>query len=78
MYEWDIVEVRDHNITMGRSEFETSPIMKTAVLILGLIRALWSTGKEVIMDIRFCVLKGILEMRKRRVYGNELIKVAPL
>ena len=26
------------------------------------------------MDIGFCVLKGLLEMRKRGVYGSALIK----
>ena len=33
-----------------------------------------STGKAVIMDCSFCVLKGLLEMRKRGVYGGALIK----
>ena len=39
-----------------------------------LTRALWSTEKAVIMDSRLCVLKGILEMRKRGFYGSALIK----
>ena len=71
---WDIVEVRDHPIPMGRAEFETSPNIKTVGLMLRLPRAPWSTGKAVIMDSGFCVLKGLLETRKRGVYGSALIK----
>ena len=59
---------------MGRPEFETSPNMKTARLVLLQTRAIWSTGKAVIMDSVFCVLKGILEMSKRGGYGSALIK----
>ena len=34
MYGWDIFEGRDHTITMGRPEFDTSPNMKTVGLML--------------------------------------------
>ena len=61
-------------IKMRRPEFETSPNMKIVGLMLRLMRALWRTGKAVIMDSSFCVLKGILEMRKRGFYGSVLIK----
>ena len=67
-------EGRDHLIPMGRPELETSPNMNTVGIMLRLTRVLWSTRKEVITEIRFCVLKGLLEMRKRRVYGSELIQ----
>ena len=60
---------------MGRPEFETSSNMKTVGLIIRLTRALCSTGKAVIMDSGFCVLKGLLEMRKRTVCGSTLIKI---
>ena len=36
--------------------------------------SLWSTDKTVIMDSKFCVLKRILGIRKRGVYGIVLIK----
>ena len=74
IYGWQIVEVRDHRIPMGQPEFQTSLNMKKVVLMLRLKRALWSTGKATIMGSGFCVLKGILEMRKRGVYGIKLIK----
>ena len=71
---WEIVEGRDRPIPMGRSQFETSPNMKTFGLMLQLTRSMWSTGKAVVMDVGLCVLKGLLEMSKRVVYGSVLIK----
>ena len=56
MYGWEIVEGRDHPIPMGRPAFETSPNMKTVGLVLRLKRALWSTGKAVIIDSGFLSL----------------------
>ena len=73
MYGWEIVEGKYHTIPMGRPEFETSPNMKTVVLMLQLTILLWITGKEVIMYRGFCVLKGLLELKKRVVYGSRLI-----
>ena len=57
LYGWEIVQVRDHTIPKGRSEFETITNMKTSGIMFRLTRALWSTGKAVIMDIGLCVLK---------------------
>ena len=34
LYDWDIGEGRNHPIPMGRTEFETSPNMKTGGLII--------------------------------------------
>ena len=59
---------------MGRTEFDTHTNMKTVGLMLRITRALWSSGKAVIMDSGFYVLRGLLDMRKRGVYGNVLIK----
>ena len=39
------------------------------------MRSLWSTGKAVIMDIGFYVLKGPLEMSKRGFHGSALMKI---
>ena len=74
MYGWNIFEGRDNPIPMGRPEFDTSPNINMVGLIIWLMRAMWSTGKAVIMDISYCVLKGILEIRKRGFYGSALIK----
>ena len=38
-------------------------------------RALWSTGKAMITEIGFCVLKRLLKMMKKGFYGIVLIKL---
>ena len=55
--------------------FYTSTNNNTDGLMFWLTRYLWSTGKTVIMDIGFFVLKGLVEMRKRGFYGSTLIKI---
>ena len=42
--------------------------------MLQLTGALCSTGNAVITENSLCFLKGLLEMRRRVVYGNSLIK----
>ena len=32
------------------------------------------TGKDDVMDLRFCVLKEILELKKLGVYGSMIVK----
>ena len=64
IYDWDIVKGIYHPIKMGRPEFETSTNIKMVGLMLRLARYLWSTWKATIMGSGFCVLKGLLEMRK--------------
>ena len=59
---------------MGGTEFDTHTNMKMVGLMLRITRDLWSSGKAVIMDSGFYVLRGLLDMRKRGVYGNVLIK----
>ena len=48
--------------------------MKEFGLMLRLMRALRSTGKAVIRDSGFCILKALLKTRKRGVYGSVLKK----
>ena len=38
------------------------------------MKALWISGKAVIIDSVLCFLKGLLEMRKSRGYVSESIK----
>ena len=66
---------RDIPIPMGRPESETISTMNAVGIIIWLTRLLWSNGKAVITDRSFCVLRGILEMRKRGIYGSALIKI---
>ena len=53
-------EGRYHRISMGRPEFDKSPNMKMVGLMIRLKRELWSTGKAVILDRGFYVLKLFL------------------
>ena len=46
--------------------------------VLWVVIYLWCTGKLVIMDIGFSVLRGILNMSKRGVYGSALIKIGDI
>ena len=65
MQGWEIVERRYHTIPMVRPEFKIISNMKTVVLMIRLPVSIWSTGKAVILDNDLCVLKGLLENRKR-------------
>ena len=47
---------------------------KLLACFLHLTNSLCSTGKVVILDSGFCVLQGILELRKKGVYVGALIK----
>ena len=74
MYCWEIVEGRDHPIPMGRPEFEITTNMKMVGIMIQLTIVMGSNGRAVIEDRGFRVLKGLLEIRKRGVYGITLIK----
>ena len=50
---------------------EYSPTVK---LLLRLTKLLYGAEKIVILDSRFCVLKGIIELCKKGVYSSALIK----
>lgn len=47
---------------------------KTVGLLLRLTHSLHGTGKIVVLDSGFCVLKGIIELKKRGVFAAALIK----
>ena len=47
---------------------------KTVVLLLRLTKPLWHTANLVILNSGFCVLKGIVELRKKGVFSSALIK----
>ena len=74
MYVWENVEERDYIIPMGKYDFETSNNVYMVGLMLLITIEICIIGKTVIMDRGFCVLKGILKMRKKCVYGGVMIK----
>ena len=46
----------------------------TVSLLLRLTKDIFGTGKVVILDSGFCVLRGLVELMKRGVYASSLIK----
>ena len=60
IYGREIFKERNTIISMRRPEFDTSPSMKTVRLMILPTRMLCITGKLVILDIGFYVLKGLL------------------
>ena len=56
-------------------ELPTDPkTKKTTCLLLRLCKSLYSAGKVVILDSGFCVLEGLIELRKVGVFAGALIK----
>ena len=47
---------------------------KTVGLLLRVLEPIFTRGNVVILDSGFCVLKGIVELKKRGVYASALIK----
>ena len=72
LYAIEIVEGKDKPRETGRPEFDN--LGKTVGLMLRLTKMLWNTGKVVVLDSGFCVLKGIVELLKRGVYASAVIK----
>ena len=47
---------------------------KTASLLLHLTKPIWGSLKVVVLDSGFCVLKGIVELRKKGIFAAALVK----
>jgi hypothetical protein len=72
MYGIEMVEGKDRPQQLGRPEHGEHGT--TAGLLLRLTRCLWFTGKVVILDSGFCVLKALIELGKKGVFASALIK----
>jgi hypothetical protein len=35
---------------------------------------IWNTGKVIILDSGFCILKGLIELKRRGLYAAALVK----
>ena len=68
----ELVEGKDHPKEYAPPEYST--LGATVGLLLRLTKLLWHTGKVVVLDSGFCVLQGIVELKKRGVYAAALIK----
>ena len=51
-----------------------SDLGKTVVLVLRLCHSLGHTGSIVVMNSVFCVVKAIVELRKRGIFSSSMIK----
>ena len=71
MFGIDLVEGKDQPPNRPK---EFDDLGKTVGKMLRLTKCLNGTGTIVIMDSGFCVLKGLVEMRKRGVFGSAMIK----
>ena len=65
-------EGKDRHQQLGRKKWDE--LGKTVGLMLCMTEPIHQTGKVVTMDSGFCVSKGIVEMHKKGVYGQALIK----
>ena len=72
LYAAELVEGKDEPRDRPPKEF--SELGKTVGLLLRLTRSIWHTSRLVILDSGFCVLKGIVELRKKGVFASALIK----
>jgi hypothetical protein len=71
MYGIELVEGKD---APRQIKVQFDDMGKTVGLLLRLTERLWGTGKVVILDSGFCVLKGIVEVARKGVYAAALIK----
>ena len=72
MYAVELVEGKDRPPERGQPSFNDKG--KTVGLLQRLTKSLWYTSKTVILDSGFCVLQGLVELRKRGVFAAALIK----
>ena len=74
MCRWYLVGGRDRLKELVRSDFETVPWTSTMALMWMMTKPLWVTGKTVIMESGLCVLKVLIGIYKRGVYGSLVAK----
>lgn len=72
LYQFELVEGKD-TPRQRIAEFDDHG-GRTVGLLLRLTRPIWNTGKVVILDSGFCVLKGLVELKKKGVFASALIK----
>ena len=69
----DLVEGKEHPRQYGPLEFEDLG-GNTVVLLLRTMKSYFATGKHVILDYGFCVLKGLIQFSKKGVFYCYVIK----
>lgn len=72
MFAIELVEGKDAPPERGAPMFDE--FGKTVGLLLRLTQSIWYSGKVIILDSGFCVLKGLIELKKKGLYASALIK----
>ena len=72
MLDIELVEGKDHPGDISPDEYEN--IGETVALLVRLCCHIYSTGKVVIIDSGFCVLQGIIKLRKLFFCASALVK----
>jgi hypothetical protein len=72
MYSIELVEGKDRPRQLGPAQFDS--LGKTVGLMWRMCKPIFHSGKVVILDSGFCVLQGIIELKKVGVYAVVLIK----
>ena len=73
MYAIELVEGKSQPRELPAPEFEHLG-GKTVGLLVRLTRAIWNTGKVVVLDSGFCVARALTQLSARGVFGAALIK----
>jgi len=73
MYAIELVEGKDRPHEMGPKEFDDFG-GKTVGLLVRLTKHLWNTGKIVVLDSGFCVVKALTQLARKGVFASAVIK----
>jgi hypothetical protein len=71
MFSMEMVEGKDHPPQVAE---RWSKLGKTTVLLLRMLATYFSTGRYVILDSGFCVLKSLVELKKVGIFACAVIK----
>ena len=74
MYRWELVKGKEIPKELGMPDFETGPGVSPMSLVWRITKPLCGTGKTVIMDSGFYMLKGLICMYDIGVHGSALVK----
>lgn len=72
MFTMEMVEEKDRCWELGAAEF--SVYGNTAGLMLRMLKSYFGTGKYMILDSGFCVLKALIELKKHGINACALMK----
>ena len=74
MYAVELVEEKDHPKEVAREFTDDPKYGATSSLLLQLCKSIFHNGMVVILHSGFCVLRAIIELKKRGVFASTIIK----